>query len=290
MYPVDSSPRKRGPRPEGTSMRKPLAALAMLASASLVLAACAMPADDPNFTQISGVGGDAAANAAAQEAGAAALEGALAAPTSIGIDVPLTAAPDKGAVIVSFTDGSDFETVVQTAMIAGAEKLGWTVESVTVDPADPTAVATAFDEAVAKKPSGIHLRGEFYDSVSMGLPAAEAAGIPVVVIAAVPEMPEFTDQRSLFSQAFGSRAYEVPREQSIQDRKPALDAEEQVAKRHPGTLIFDPVPVLCPTETCMSAVDGVLRYQDETHLTVEGSLLLSPGVQVILGIALTTGR
>ena len=117
-----------------------------------------------------------------------------------------------------------------------------------------------------------------------------AAGIPVVVIAAVPEMPEFTDQRSLFSQAFGSRAYEVPREQSIQDRKPALDAEEQVAKRHPGTLIFDPVPVLCPTETCMSAVDGVLRYQDETHLTVEGSLLLSPGVQVILGKALTTGR
>lgn len=161
-------------------MRKPLAALAMLASASLVLAACAMPADDPNFTQISGVGGDAAANAAAQEAGTAALEGALAAPTSIGIDAPLTAAPKKGAVIVSFTDGSDFEAVMQTAMIAGAEKLGWTVESVTVDPADPTAVATAFDEAVAKKPSGIHLRGEFYDSVSMGLAAAETAGIPVV--------------------------------------------------------------------------------------------------------------
>ena len=117
-----------------------------------------------------------------------------------------------------------------------------------------------------------------------------AAGIPVVVIAAVPEMPEFTDQRSLFSQAFGSRAYEVPRKQSIQDRQPALDAEEQVAARHPGTLIFDPIPVLCPTETCMSAVDGVLRYQDETHLTVEGSLLLSPGVQDILGKALTADR
>ena len=180
MYRVATSPRVRGPRPEGTTMRKPLAALAMLASASLILAACAMPADDPNFTSNTGVGGDPAANAAAQEAGSAALEGGLAAPTSIGIDVPLAAAPKPGALIISFTDGSDFEAVMQTAMAAGAEKLGWTVESVTVNPADPTAVATAFDEAVAKKPAGIHLRGEFYDSVAVGLPAAETAGIPVV--------------------------------------------------------------------------------------------------------------
>jgi hypothetical protein len=161
-------------------MRKPLATLAALASASLVMAACAMPADDPNFTQNTGVGGDAAANAAANEAGAAALDGSLAAPTSIGVDVPLAAAPEAGAVIISLTDGSGYEAVVQDAMAAAASALGWTVESITVDPADPTAVATAFDEALAKKPSGIHLRGEFFDAVSMGLPAAESAGIPVV--------------------------------------------------------------------------------------------------------------
>lgn len=113
------------------------------------------------------------------------------------------------------------------------------------------------------------------------------AGIPVVIIAAVPEMPEFIDQRSLFSQAFGSRPYEVPRKQSMQDRRPALDAEEAVAARHPGTFIFDPIPIMCPTETCFSAVDGVLRYQDETHLTVDGSVLLAPGIQGILGKALT---
>ena len=113
------------------------------------------------------------------------------------------------------------------------------------------------------------------------------AGIPVLIIAAVPEMPEFTDQRSLFSQAFGSRPYEVPRKRSIEDRSPALNAEEAVATRHPGTLIFDPIPVMCPTETCFSAVDGVLRYQDETHLTVDGSVLLAPGIQGILGKALT---
>ena len=108
------------------------------------------------------------------------------------------------------------------------------------------------------------------------------AAIPVVIIAAVPEMPEFTDQRSLFSQAFGSRAYEVPRRQAVQDRAPALDAEQAVAARHPGTYVFDPIPALCSSDVCASAVDGVLRYQDETHLTVDGSLLLAPGVEEIL--------
>lgn len=161
-------------------MRKPLGALATLAAASLVLAACAMPADDPNFQGGSGVGGDAAANAAANEAGSAALEAATLPPTSIGVDVPLSAAPKPGAEIISLTDGSDYEGVSEKAMAAAAKALGWTVKSVTLDPLDTTAVATAFDEAVAKKPAGIHINGEFFDSVSMSLPNAETAGIPVV--------------------------------------------------------------------------------------------------------------
>lgn len=161
-------------------MRKSLAALASLASASLLLAACAMPADDPNFDAGNGLGGDSAANAAANEAGTAALDAATAAPTSIGVDVPLSAAPQKGAVIISLTDGSDFEAVSQNAMAAAAKALGWTLKSVTVDPADTTATATAFDQAVEKKPAGIHISGEFYDSVLASLPNAEAAKIPVV--------------------------------------------------------------------------------------------------------------
>ena len=169
-----------GPRPEVSPMRKPLGVLAIMASASLVLAACAMPADDPNFSGGSGVGGDSVAIAAANEAGTAAIEAAATAPTSIGVDAPLSAAPKKGAEIISFTDGSDNEAVTQTAMAAAAKALGWKFTSITVDPLDTTATATAFDEAVAKKPAGIHIGGEFFDSVSMSLPNAEAAGIPVV--------------------------------------------------------------------------------------------------------------
>ena len=116
-----------------------------------------------------------------------------------------------------------------------------------------------------------------------------AAGIPVVIVSAVPEMPEFSDQRTLFAQAFGSKAYEVNRETWLQKRSPADRAEAAVAERHPGTVIIDPVPALCGFDTCASAVDGVLRYQDETHLTVDGSLLLTPIVRTGLTEALSAG-
>lgn len=161
-------------------MRKPLVALATLASASLVLAACAMPADDPNFQGGGGVGGDSAAIAAANESGVAAIEAASAAPTSIGVDAALAAAPAKGAEIISITDGSDYEAVTEIAMAAAAKALGWKLNVVKVDPLDTTATATAFDDALAKKPAGIHIFGEFFDSVSMSLPNAESAKIPVV--------------------------------------------------------------------------------------------------------------
>jgi len=114
-----------------------------------------------------------------------------------------------------------------------------------------------------------------------------AAGIPVVLVSAVPEMPEFSDQRTLFAQAFGSKAYEVDRATWLGKRQPAVEAETEVADANPGTVIVDPVPVLCGTDTCLSAVDGVLRYQDETHLTVEGSLLLTPLMRAGLVEALT---
>ena len=114
-----------------------------------------------------------------------------------------------------------------------------------------------------------------------------AAGIPVLIIAAVPEMPAFSDQRSLFSQTFGSKPYEKKTDQAISERAPALDAEQAVATRHPGTFIFDPIPALCTTDTCLSAVDGVMHYQDETHLTLDGSLLLAPGLEPVLAKALS---
>ena len=105
------------------------------------------------------------------------------------------------------------------------------------------------------------------------------AGIGVVIVGAVPEFPEFVDQHSLFAQAFGSQAYTIDQADAIANRKPALDAEAAVAAKYPGTVIFDALPYVCDGTTCATAKDGVVFYQDETHLSLEGSMLLEPGMR-----------
>ena len=107
------------------------------------------------------------------------------------------------------------------------------------------------------------------------------ADIPVLVVASVAEMPQFSDQRSIFAQTFGAQAYEVPTDDVVAARQPALDAEAAALQPHPRSAIFDPVPVLC-TEVCASAVDGTMLYQDETHLTVDGAKRLTDGLRASL--------
>lgn len=164
-------------------MRRSLLAAAVAAT-SLVLASCAMPADDPNWDPEAAAAAideeldpeAAAAAAASEEAYATAFD----APTSIGVDVPLTAAPAPGAVIVSLTDGTEYDATLQTSMAEAAGVLGWTLQTVPVDLADPAGIATAFDEAVAAAPAGIHIQGSMADALAASLPAAETASIPVI--------------------------------------------------------------------------------------------------------------
>jgi hypothetical protein len=108
------------------------------------------------------------------------------------------------------------------------------------------------------------------------------AGVPVIIVGAVPEMHGYTDGTSLLSKAFGSRDFGLPRQQLEADRKPALDVEKSIAKTHPGTYVYDPFPALCDDRTCSATLDGSVRYQDETHLSVEGSLLLADGLGALL--------
>ena len=69
-------------------MRKSLVA-AVLTASTLVLASCAMPADDPNYNASAAAMDPEQASAAAVSA--AALEAALTPPTSIGVEAPLPA-------------------------------------------------------------------------------------------------------------------------------------------------------------------------------------------------------
>lgn len=156
-------------------MRKPLLALVLAASASLFLASCAMPADDPNFGKETSGADGALGGGTAEEI----VASAIAVPTSIGIDTPLAAAPAQGALIVSLSDGSDGSKLLNDSLSAAATALGWTVEVVEgADTAD--GAVAAFDEALAKKPAGIHIDGAYVDYLTDGLAAALTAGIPVV--------------------------------------------------------------------------------------------------------------
>ena len=101
------------------------------------------------------------------------------------------------------------------------------------------------------------------------------AGVPVLIVAAVPEMHGYTDRTSLLSEAFGSQSFEVPRAEAEADRRPALDVEESLAAKYDGVSVFDPIPSLCEADTCSADRDGAPLYQDETHLSVAGSLLLA---------------
>lgn len=107
------------------------------------------------------------------------------------------------------------------------------------------------------------------------------AGIPVVLVASVAEMPTWADQRSLFAQTFGGRAIGVPLAEVVEDRRPAFEVERAVLATHPAAVHFDPLPWLCDS-TCASERDGVLRYQDATHLSLDGSLLLEAGLREAL--------
>ena len=111
-----------------------------------------------------------------------------------------------------------------------------------------------------------------------------AAGIPVIIVAAVPEMTGFTDRTSLLSNAFGSQAFEIGREEAEEFRLPALEVERALASQYPGVFVHDPVPVLCP-DVCSTERDGSPVYQDETHLAVPGSLLLADGLEETLSRA-----
>ncbi len=166
-------------------MRRSLVAAAFVAT-SLVLASCAMPADDPNWNPDAEAEAvfeeDAAAEEAAGGEAVAGVEAALAAPTSIGVDAPLTSAPAAGALIVSVLDGSESDALMSASMAEAAETIGWTYQEVSgVDPADTVSTApAAFEEALALEPAGIRISGSYVDAIADGLAAAEAAGVPVI--------------------------------------------------------------------------------------------------------------
>lgn len=161
-------------------MRRSLVSVAVAASAALVLASCAMPADDPNFNASGGAfGSEAAAEEQAATDATGAVEAALAAPTSIGVDAPLAAAPAPGGLIVSLSDGTAWNTLLNESMAEAAAAVGWEFQEV-AGAETAESVPAAFEEALALEPAGIRISGEHVEALATQLADAEAAGVPVI--------------------------------------------------------------------------------------------------------------
>lgn len=158
-------------------MRRSMLSVVVALSATLVLASCAMPADDPNFVEgESVVGEETVADPAADPE---LLASAFLAPTSIGVDVPLTAPPAAGSLIVSLSDGSEFDVLLNTSMAEAAAAIGWEFTEVPGAETVESAPA-AFEEALALNPAGIRISGRYVDVLATQLADAEAAGVAVI--------------------------------------------------------------------------------------------------------------
>jgi ribose transport system substrate-binding protein len=159
-------------------MRRSILSLAVALSATLALASCAMPADDPNFVEgESVVGEELESDTVALDENL--LENAVLAPTSIGVEAPLTAPPAAGSLIVSLSDGTEFDALLNESMAEAAELVGWEFQEVTgAETAD--SVPAAFAEALTLKPAGIRISGAHVNALQTQLAEAEAAGVAVI--------------------------------------------------------------------------------------------------------------
>lgn len=264
-------------------MRRSILAAALVAS-SVVLASCAMPADDPNWNAEAAEAEEFAeedAEAAAVESEAVAgLDGALANPTSIGVDAALTAAPQAGGVIVSLVDGSASDELLTASMAEAAEVLGWTVETVTGADSELGA-AEALDEAVGMAPAGIRFSGAYLEAMTPGLAAAEAAGIPVVCTGCGSEVPpgvtdaslDGADQNISWGNLLAAYVFanKAPSEDAgVEVFRTAGEGVAEFASAFDGTL-----STLC--RECSTSDQPVADYADDVPFFVSDTMSISLG-------------
>ena len=108
------------------------------------------------------------------------------------------------------------------------------------------------------------------------------AGIPVVVINAVPDMTGYVDRTSLAAQAFGAGDYRKDRAVLARQRGPAITVEQTLSSQTTEVALVDPFPELCDDTSCWARKDGQPWYQDATHVSRTGSLRLKAPLMAAL--------
>jgi len=159
-----------GPQLEERSMRKSIAAVALVAAASLAVVGIA-PAASSAPTLRPAADGVSVAKAIVAKYSKN--------PTSLGNLTPLPKAPPKGKYVITITNETDAAITLNRNIVEGGKSLGWKMESLQAEGTIEGQRAT-LTQAIAKKPDGIAVSGMETESYGDLYKKAAAAGIAVI--------------------------------------------------------------------------------------------------------------
>lgn len=69
---------------------------------------------------------------------------------------------------------------------------------------------------------------------------------------------------------------QLSREYLLTHREPVMESIRQLVKMHPGLVVWDPFPVLCPGDICMATDNDLPVFFDGDHLSGHGNRMLYP--------------
>jgi len=126
-------------------------------------------------------------------------------------------------------------------------------------------VTTGSDEAFRR----------FERSLQSTVARAEAAAVPVIIMAPLPELAH-SPLEGLLVQGRGIEQPTREEEQALRSR--TVEAMRRVAARRANVTIWDPLDVLCPGPTMDPWRDSRLLYRDTNHLSAFGAQTVAPGL------------
>lgn len=73
-----------------------------------------------------------------------------------------------------------------------------------------------------------------------------------------------------------TRGFTMRRSDLLEHRRFVMESLKTLARNHPRLLVWDPFPVLCPSETCSAFDENVPLFFDGDHLSAHGNRVLYP--------------
>ena len=111
------------------------------------------------------------------------------------------------------------------------------------------------------------------------------AGIPVVLIHPVPELPADSDASSVLRILLSASPKAVNERLVDRSRSRAVRAEDEAAAGLPGVAVVDFKSRFCNGRQCSSVLGGSFAYRDSTHLSIAGAETLAGRFVSLIGDA-----